>query len=190
MIKIKQNKIEICLIILTILIGIFFFIDYNYLQTLKKDIVNERNVVEENYQKKTELIPEIINYAKTNIPKEKDLLNALDKSYEKIKNSKTVTERSAANDEFIHILNSFYVIIQNYKNIKDNNSIKEIENRMDKADREVKQSFNKYNSYVEKFNKTRNSFPSIIVAYITNIKEEEYYQNLEKKVTIPKFKEK
>lgn len=175
------KKIGLTALIIIALLAIFFFSTYNSLVRKQENVSKTWNNVQSDYQRRLDLIPNLVSTVKQSSEYEKDILVKLtearakaaqlnvtgDASYENYQKSE------AANNEVVASANKVIAVIEKYPDIKTTTSFLRLQDQLEGTERRIKFSRNDFNNAVMGYNKTVRSFPSSIAAGLFGFKVKE-----------------
>ena len=178
------KKIGLTALIIIALLAIFFFSTYNSLVRKQENVSKTWNNVQSDYQRRLDLIPNLVSTVKQSSEYEKDILVKLsearakaaqlnvtgDASYENYQKSE------AANNEVVASANRVIAVIEKYPDIKTTTSFLRLQDQLEGTERRIKFARNDFNNAVMGYNKTVRSFPSSIVAGLSGFKVKEGFQ--------------
>jgi len=178
------KKTRLIAIIIIALLAIFFFTTYNSLVKKQEAVTKTWNNVQNDYQRRLDLIPNLVSTVKQSSEYEKDVLVKLtearakaatlnvsgDATYENYQKSE------AANNEVVASANRVIAVIEKYPDIKTTTSFLRLQDQLEGTERRIKFSRNDFNNAVMAYNKTVRSFPSSIAASLFGFKVKEGFQ--------------
>lgn len=161
-------------IVAVILLLVFFCISrYNGLVSKDEAVSKAWNNVETQYQRRADLIPNLVNTVKGYATHEKSTLeevisaraqatkitvNAEDLTPEKLK------QYQAAQGEITSALGKLIAISENYPELKANENFQELQAQLEGTENRITESRRLYNEEVQTFNVSVRSFPTNIIA--------------------------
>jgi LemA protein len=168
-------------VIIIALLAIFFLITRNGL-VQKDEAVNKTwNNLQSDYQRRLDLIPNLVSTVKQSSEYEKDLLVRLAAARAKAA-SVNITgdvsydnyiKKEGANSEVVASANKLIAVIEKYPDIKTTTSFLRLQDQLEGTERRIKFSRNDFNNAVMAYNKSARSFPSSIVAGLFGFKVKE-----------------
>ena len=154
---------------------------YNGLVKQDEVVKNKWNNVQSDYQRRLDLIPNLVSTVKQSSEYERNVLVKLTEARAKAA-SVTVSggasfenyQRSeAANNELVASANQVIAVIEKYPDIKTTTSFLRLQDQMEGTERRIKFSRNDFNNAVMEYNKAVRSFPSSIAASVFGFKVKE-----------------
>ncbi len=167
--------------IIVALLAIFFYTTYNGLVSKQENLTKTWNNVQSDYQRRLDLIPNLVKTVKASSDYEKETLTKLIEARSKaaglnvtgnptIDNFKKAEE---ANGEVAVSANRVIAVIEKYPDLKTTNSFIRLQDQLIGTERRIKFSRKDFNEAVMGYNKSVRSFPSSITAGIFGFKIKE-----------------
>jgi LemA protein len=159
-------------IIVIALLAIFFYSTYNSLVRKQENVTKTWNNVQSDYQRRLDLIPNLVNTVKASSDYEKETLTKLIEARSKaaqvnVSGAPTFDEykkTEAANAEVASSANRVIAVIEKYPDLKTTNSFVRLQDQLIGTERRIKFSRKDFNEAVMGYNTAVRSFPSSIAA--------------------------
>ena len=170
-----MKKSTIGLIIVIALIIIWSISGYNGLVNEEETVNNTWAKVQSDYQRRSDLNPNLVNVVKGYAEHEKGTLEAVIEARSKatqinIKaediNEESIKKLQAVQSELSSALNKLMVINERYPELKANEQFKELQVQLESTENRIKESRNQYNDAVKNYNINVRKFPKSILANI------------------------
>jgi LemA protein len=154
------------------LLAIFFYSSYNSLVGRQENVTKAWNNVQSDYQRRLDLIPNLVNTVKASSDYEKETLTKLIEARAKaaqvnVTGSPTYDaykKAEEANGEVAASANRVIAVIEKYPDLKTANSFIRLQDQLIGTERRIKFSRKDFNEAVMGYNKSVRSFPSNIAA--------------------------
>ncbi|WP_185858685.1 LemA family protein [Blattabacterium cuenoti] len=173
--------------ILTFIFGLWTVNIYNHLIELNENIKTQWGQVENVYQRRSDLIPNLVNTVKGSANFEKNTLNQVIKARSKATsfsinpndlNQNKINQFQKAQEYLNNSVSRLLLIVENYPDIKSTQNFYELQNQLEGTENRINVERNRFNDQVNNFNSYRNQFPkSIIANFFTQFKEKGYFQS-------------
>lgn len=189
-----MNKgLIIGLSILAVILVIFgsFIGSYNQLQQLDETVNSNWAQVENQLQRRSDLIPNLVNTVKGYASHEKSIFTDIAEARAKLSGavqSKDVKSVNQANAQFNGALSRLLAIAENYPNLKANENFIALQDEISGTENRLAVARRDYNESVKTINATIRTFPMSIIAGMSGIKSREYFQIEESKKEAPQVK--
>lgn len=182
------------LIILLSVLAVIFIIGgsligiYNNLQQLDETVNSNWAQVENQLQRRSDLIPNLVNTVKGYASHEKGIFTEIAEARAKLSGAvknKDVKGVSQANGEFNGALSRLLAIAENYPNLKANENFIALQDEITGTENRLAVARMDYNDSVKTINATIRTFPTSIIAGMSGIQAREYFQVDEAKKEAP-----
>lgn len=183
----KKGIIAIIVVVILVLIGYSFFKGfYNTAITLKEDATAQWGNVESAYQRRADLIPNIVytarGYAEFEQKTLTDVIEARSKATGVNIDPANITPEQLAQFQQAQsgvssALSRLLVTVERYPDLKANENFKELINELERTENRINVERNRYNEAIRPYNKHIKTFPNNIVNnFIGNFEEMGYFE--------------
>lgn len=169
-------KSLIVVIIILIIIAIPMISSYNNLVTLEQDVNVAESNIDTQLQRRSDLIPNLVNTVKGYASQEKDIFTDIANARSKLAGSSTVTDKANADSDLSNALSRLLVVVENYPELKSNQNFKDLSVQLEGTENRIAVARQDYNTAVTRYNSKRRKFPSNIIASIFNFEEKPLYK--------------
>lgn len=175
MTKNKKPLILIGIVALVILIGGWLMSGYNDMVKLDENVNREWSQVENQYQRRLDLIPNLVNVVKGYASHEKETLEGVIEARAKATQTtidpSNMTEEQLANfqksqDGLSGALNRLMVVVEKYPDLKAIDNFKQLQKQLEGTENRITVARKDYNKAVTIYNKKVRSFPNNMLAGI------------------------
>ncbi len=184
-------------IILIVAIFIMWGIStYNNLVTLNENVNQSWSQVENQYQRRADLIPNLVNTVKGYANFEKGVLTDVTNaraSVGSIKVTKDILDDPAAFQKFQAVqgqltgaLSRLLVTVENYPDLKANENFLELQAQLEGTENRIAVERRRFNITVQNYNTTIKRFPSSILANVFGFRDKQYFKAVAGAETPPK----
>ncbi len=172
------------IIIWVLLIGIALYVawQYNRLVVLKNRVKNAWANIDTLLQRRSDLIPNLVNTVKGYASHEKDLLVKLTQARSAVMNSKTIKEKAKASNMLSNTLKSLFAVAENYPNLKANENFMQLQEQLVTTEDKIAYARQYYNEAVMQYNNAIQVFPTNILASMFNFKQKDSFEVTDEKV--------
>ncbi|HEY0323174.1 MAG TPA: LemA family protein [Pyrinomonadaceae bacterium] len=197
-----MNKRRIGLLALAVFVSVTASgCGYNTLQTKQQNVKAKWAQVENQLQRRADLIPNLFEAAKAAGVQEQEvfgqiadarskLLNATSAQPQGANGDKTPEQKQAvidANNSLGSALGRLLVLQENYPNLKSNENFLKFQDELAGTENRIATARGDYNTAVQDYNTTRGSFPTVIAAKLYGFKEEPYFKADPGATAVPKI---
>ena len=189
-----QNKGLIILgVVLLLIVGIIgnFIGTYNQLQTLDETVNSQWAQVENQLQRRSDLIPNLVNTVKGYAAHEKSIFIGIADARAQLSGAVKkgdVKGISQANAAFNGSLSRLLAIAENYPQLKADQNFIALQDEIAGTENRLVVARKDYNDSVKTINAIIRTFPTSIIASMAGVKSREYFQVEEGKTAVPDVK--
>jgi len=159
---------------------------YNTFVSQEETIKTQWAQVENQLQRRNDLIPNLVATAQGFAQQERDVFGAIAESRAKLAGAQTPEQRMAAANEQSNALARLLVVVENYPELKSNQTFARLMDELAGTENRLAVERMRYNEAVQAYNTQRRSFPSNITAGIFGFKEYQVFQAPESAKQVPK----
>ncbi len=168
---------------------------YNGTVTKQEGVGSQWANVESSYQRRNDLIPNIVATAKQYAEFEKETLTGVVEARAKATSiqvdasqltPETIAQYSQAQSAVSAGLGRLLATYENYPNLKANENFKELINELSRTENRINVERNRYNEVVKAFNLQVKTFPGVLLNAFFGFNESPYFKADEAAATAPK----
>ncbi len=159
---------------------------YNSFVTMNEEVNNAWSQVESQYQRRADLIPNIVNTVKGYANFEKDVLLGVTEARAKVSQmtvNKDVLDDPQAFAKFQEsqsalggALSRLLVTVENYPDLKANEGFQQLQAQLEGTENRITVARNRFNDVVKVYNTAIKRFPVVLLAGILGFHEKQYFQ--------------
>ncbi|UCG66435.1 MAG: LemA family protein [Deltaproteobacteria bacterium] len=178
------------LVIVVILLAFFFSIKgtYNSLVRLDEGIKGAWAQVENQLQRRYDLIPNYVETVKGYAKFEKDVLLKVTEARARVGGAGSVKEKIDANNELSSALSRLLVVVERYPDLKANQNFIRLQDELAGTENRIAVERRRYNEAVRAYNVKIRSFPTNILAGIFGFTRAEFFEAPAEAKEAPKVK--
>lgn len=186
----KRNVFVImAIIIVIIIIGYGWFKGkYNNLVMMDESVNGAWAQVENQLQRRLDLIPNLVNTVKGYAGHEKEVLTAVTEARSRVGSAQTIPDKINANGELSSALGRLLVVMENYPNLKADQNFLNLQAQLEGTENRISVERRRYNTAVQSFNILIRKFPEIFIAKILNFERKEFFKSDEAARNVPEVK--
>jgi len=175
-------------VVVVVVAGFFFWGlgIYNGLVKSDEGVRSAWSQVESQYQRRADLIPNLVNTVKGYAQQEKDVFIGVTEARAKV-GSMTVTKETLedpqafarfqqAQDQLSSALSRLLVVSENYPQLKSNENFLALQTQLEGTENRITVERQRYNLTVQGFNTQIRTFPTNFLAGMFGFKEKAYFQ--------------
>lgn len=175
------------IIVAVVIIGLYSWASgiYNNAVTLEQDVKESWGNVNTSYQRRNDLIPNLVNTVKGYAAHEKSTLTAVIEARAKataitIDPTKVTPEQLAAYNSaqsgVSSSLSKLLVSVEQYPNLKADASFMKLQDELASTENQILTARTRFNEAVKPYNNNINTFPRNILAGMYGLKEKPYFE--------------
>jgi LemA protein len=180
--KSKENKFPTWVfvvggvLIVLLMIGMWIAGTYNQLVSMDEGVGNAWGNVQSAYQRRADLIPNLVATVKAYSDYEGDVLTEITKARASVGSAQTPQELSAAGQELNSALARLLVVVEAYPDLKANQNYLDLQVQLEGTENRIKVERDVYNAAVKNFNLVVRRLPTNIVAGMFGFAQKEYFE--------------
>jgi LemA protein len=162
----KRNLI-IAIIVVLVLAGSlysFFKGTYNQFVTLDEAVKSSWAQVENQLQRRFDLIPNLVETVKGYAKQEQNVLVEVTNARARVGGATTVPDKITANNELSSALSRLLVVVEQYPDLKSNQNFLRLQDELAGTENRIAVERKRYNEAVQAYNVAIRSFPANLLA--------------------------
>ncbi|MBI5742706.1 MAG: LemA family protein [Candidatus Niyogibacteria bacterium] len=166
-----MKKSLIIVLAVLALAAVWVFSSYNSLVSVDEGVKNKWADVETQYQRRMDLIPNVVNTVKGSANFEQSTLQAVVEArsaWANAKASRDINAETAAAQSFDSALSRLLVTVEAYPNLKSTEAFRDLTTELEGTENRVAVARRDFNAAVKDYNLVIRRFPSNLVAKIFN----------------------
>lgn len=184
----KKASKGLILIIIAAIIAIWGVSTYNNLVSSEETVSSAWSQVENAYQRRADLIPNLVKTVQGAAEYEKgtltEVIEARSKASSVQVNANELNEESLsafqnAQDQLSSALNRLLVTVERYPELKANQNFLELQSQLEGTENRINVERNKYNDTVKGFNANVRRFPTNVIAGLFHFDTKAYFKAAE-----------
>jgi len=162
---------------------------YNSLVTLDEGVRTSWGQVETQYQRRADLIPNLVSTVKGFAAQEKEVLTGVTEARARVgqltvtpeilENPQAFQRFQAAQDGLSSALSRLLAVVENYPQLKSNENFLALQDQLEGTENRISVARQRFNTAVQGYNTTIRRFPASIVAGMTGFEQKQYFQAAE-----------
>lgn len=173
----KKSYLGIGILALVIItLGVMLVPSYNGFVNLEENVDQSYAQIENQLQRRLDLIPNLVNTVKGYTLHEEEVLTQISDARARLAGAKSPEEEATANTEISGALSRLLVVVENYPDLKADKQFTQLMDELSGTENRISVARKDYNDQVAEYNKKIKNFPGVIVANITGFDEKEYFE--------------
>jgi len=164
---------------IALVIGLYLSSGYNQFVTKTQNIDGQWAQVETQYQRRFDLIPNLVNSVKGFFEQEQDVFGAIAQARQNYAGAQSTDEKAEAATQVESALSRLLVIIENYPQLQSNQTVLGLMDELAGTENRISVERKRYNDLVRDYNTLVQRFPSNIVAKLFNFDVRAFFEATE-----------
>jgi LemA protein len=183
----KTTLVSVAIIVLLVL-GLYAYIagTYNSLVSLNQEVKASWAQVENQLQRRMDLIPNYVETVKGYAKHEREVLIEVTNARAKVAGAVTPSQKIEGNNQLTAALGRLLVVVERYPNLKANENFIRLQDELAGTENRIAVERMRYNEAVLKYDKRVKQFPGSIIARIFCFTEAPYFEAPEEAKKPPK----
>ena len=170
-----MNKTLMIIIAVVVIFAGIIMSGYNSLVSMNENVNGKWSQVENQLQRRNDLIPNLVNTVKGYAAHESDVFKAVSDARAKLGGAKTVAETSQANGELSSALSRLLMIAENYPDLKANTNFLQLQDELAGTENRIAVARMDYHG----------AFPTVLYAGMFGFDARDYFKADESAKTVP-----
>lgn len=178
MATVKRNLIIVGVVVLIIVFSLYslFKGSYNKFVSLDEGVKSAWAQVENQLQRRYDLIPNLVETVKGYAKQEKDVLIEVTNARARVGGAGSVPDKIAANNELSGALSRLLVVVERYPDLKSNQNFMRLQDELAGTENRIAVERRRYNEAVQSYNVAVRSFPANVVAGILGFQKAPFFE--------------
>ena len=170
-----MKKILIGVAAVVVLVCLYGFVTYNSLVTLSVNVDTQWKQVETQYQRRFDLIPNLVESTKGIMKQEQAVFTAIADARTHYAGATTPDQKAAAASQVESALGRLLVITENYPQLKSSDTVQALMVSLEGTENRVSVERMRYNENVQAYNLKVMRVPSSIIASMFGFAQRQYF---------------
>jgi Uncharacterized conserved protein len=196
--KVMRKSKALFGILILFIFSSFYGCGYNTLVSLDEKVNQAWAQVQNQYQRRMDLIPNLVktvegvaNFEKsvmTQVTEARSHVGQMTLKPEDLSDPDKFAQYQKAQDQLSSALSRLLVVSENYPQLKANENFLQLQSQLEGTENRIAVERKKFNEAVQEYNTSTRTFPRVIVAKMFGFKEKEYFKAKEGSENAPDVK--
>ncbi len=172
------------IVVVVVFLGMAVMGSYNRLVTLEEAVKTAWSQVENVYQRRADLVPNLVETVKGAATFEKDTFTAVTEARAKVgqvtlgkvPDAQQMQQFQNAQDGLSSALSRLLVVVEKYPELKATQAFRDLQVQLEGTENRIAVERRRFNEAAQAFNTLRRRFPTVIVASLFGFGEKPYFQ--------------
>jgi len=160
---------------------------YNKFTAQEEAIKAQFAQVDNQLQRRNDLIPNLVETVKGYAQQEKDVFGAIADARAKMAGAQTPADKIAAGNAESTALGRLFVVMEAYPQLKSNETFATLMSQLEGTENRLATERGRYNDLVREYDTSRKQFPANVTAKMFGFKEYPYYEVPKEAKGVPKI---
>ena len=186
-----QKSWLIIAIVIVLIIGIPFMYlkgTYNSLVTMDESVKAAWAQVENQLQRRSDLIPNLVETVKGFASQEKDVFIKVTEARSRVAGAGTISEKIDANNQLSSALSRLLVVVERYPELKSDTNFIRLQDELAGTENRIAVERMRFNETVRAYNTRIRSFPTNIIAGMFGFERATFFEVPKEAQEVPKVK--
>lgn len=182
-----SKGIGIIIVMAVVVIGAIMWATgiYNNLVGLEENVTQSWSQVENQYQRRADLIPNLVNTVKgvanfeketyTAVTEARSKVNQINMSADMLSDPNALQQFQSAQDGLSGALSRLLVTVENYPQLKANENFMQLQAQLEGTENRISVERKKFNEVVQTYNTTIRRVPASIIAGFIGFEQKQYF---------------
>ena len=174
----KRNLIIAVVIFLVVSTSLYYFLKgtYNTFVSLDEGVKSAWAQVENQLQRRYDLIPNLVETVKGYAKQEREVLVEVTNARARVGGAVSVPDKISANNELSGALSRLLVVVERYPDLKSNQNFLRLQDELAGTENRIAVERRRYNESVQAYNIAIRSFPANLLAGIFNFQSATFFE--------------
>jgi LemA protein len=183
-----MNKSIWVILAVVIVFAVTMVSSYNSLVTMNENVNGKWSQIDNQLQRRSDLIPNLVNTVKGYATHEQQAIQAVADARTKLSGAQGPVAKAEANGELNNALSRLLVIAENYPNLKADKNFRSLMDELSGTENRLAVARKDYNESVQSYNTAIRSLPASLYSGIFGFGPKEYFKADEGSKQVPQVK--
>ncbi len=186
----KRNLLIALGVIVVLILGMYSYVKgtYNQFVSLDMQVKASWSQVENQLQRRYDLIPNLVETVKGYAKHEREVLVEVTNARAQVGGAKTIPDQIQANNQLTNALGRLLVVVERYPDLKANQNFVRLQDELAGTENRIAVERRRYNEAVREYNVAVRSFPGNIFAGMFGFSPAQFFEAPAAAKTAPQVK--
>ena len=181
-----MKKTLIIVIVVIVVVGLYLWSSYNGLVTMKETATAQWQQVETQYQRRFDLIPNLVESVKGAMKQEQAVFTALADARTHYAGARGVDDKAVAAGQVETALGRLLAVIENYPTLKSIDTVQNLMTQLEGTENRISVERQRFNDTVKIYDVAIKKFPRSIIAGLFGFDAMNYFETQTRAENAPK----
>ncbi len=176
------------LLAVVVLGGLYYWSTYNSLVALNESVDGQWAQVESQYQRRFDLIPNLVESVKGVMAQEQTIFTAIAEARTRYAGAASVDDKATAATEMEGALGRLLVVMENYPQLRTSENVDQLMVQLEGTENRISVERMRFNDLVKSYNVRIKQIPAKWIASTLGYEERAYFESVEGSETVPAVK--
>lgn len=161
---------------LVVVLALWFWSGYNRLVTINESVDNQWAQVETQYQRRFDLIPNLVSSVQGAMSQEQEVFGQLAEARANYSGAQNQGDRVAAAGQVESALSRLLVIMENYPELRSIDTVNTLMAQLEGTENRISVERSRFNDQVREFNTMTKRFPTNVLAGMFGFSQKTYFE--------------
>lgn len=151
---------------------------YNRIVRLDQGVQTAWAQVETQYQRRLDLVPNLVNAVKGQFKQEQEIFNKITQAREAFAQAKTAADQVKAANDVEQFLTRLFALVESNPQIRTNENVLALQTQLEGTENRVAVERRRYNEVVRDYNTAIKTFPGNQMAKLFSFQEKEFFSSV------------
>lgn len=172
-----MKKALIPVLVVVFLLGLYSWSTYNDLIALNEDVKTQWAQVETQYQRRFDLIPNLVESVKGIMKQEKEVFGQIADARTRYAGAATQNDKAAVATQLEGALGRLLVVMENYPELKSSDTVNTLMSQLEGSENRVSVERNRFNELAKVFNVKIKRIPARFIASFLGFEQVNYFES-------------
>ncbi|HHY03590.1 MAG TPA: LemA family protein [Thermoanaerobacterales bacterium] len=169
-------SVTVVILVIIAIVALIVFGSYNSLVSADEDVNNKWSQIDNQLQRRADLIPNLVETVKGYAAHEKSVFAEVTKAREKLIGASGVAQKAEASEELSGALSRLLAIAENYPDLKADANFRQLQDELAGTENRIAVARMDYNNAVQAYNSKIRKFPTVIIANMFGFEKKPYFK--------------
>jgi LemA protein len=186
-----MKKLIVAVLVLVVLIGMiwaWYMKTYNRLVQLDESVNSAWAQVENQLQRRFDLIPNLVNTVKGYAQHEEKVLTEVTQARAMVGSAKTIDDKISSNNQLTSAIGRLLVVTERYPDLKANENFRDLQSQLEGTENRIATERRRYNETVQFYNTSIRGFLEQMVANNMHLTRKTFFEAVKEAQKAPEVK--